>query len=339
MITTPAASNQPASDHHRPSLPITNRYRRKRERTAPDTGRELTHLLGQPPARTARRADQSLKPRPRAAHCTGVPPKNLCRGASPAQITAAKLIDAEYGRLDILINNTAITRDRRRQPGDLPVADLREIYETNVFGVVALTNALLPLLRRSPAGYIGNVSSGLGTFAFLSDIPAESGQYANLLGYNSSKAALNAITLIYANSLHAEGITVNALSPGFFATDLNNHSGHLSPEGYSFRTTVGRMGRQYLIPLSAENRQAAGVSAGDTISIEITLDAAGRTVPVPADLDTALDPEARAYFDSLSFSHRKEWVRWIEEAKKPETRTGRVAKTVDALRAGRPSRS
>lgn len=141
---------------------------------------------------------------------------------------AAELIDAEYGRLDILVNNAGISRDRPHPPTELPVAALRETYETNVFGVVAVTNAMLPLLRRSPAGYIGNVSSGLGTVDFLTTPDSPLWRYANLLGYNSSKAALNAITLIYANSLRDTGIRVNALSPGFCATDLNGNAGHLS---------------------------------------------------------------------------------------------------------------
>jgi NAD(P)-dependent dehydrogenase (short-subunit alcohol dehydrogenase family) len=149
----------------------------------------------------------------------------------PATIAAAAdLIDTEYRRLDILINNAGISRDRPHTPAELPVAALRETYETNVFGVVAVTNAMLPLLSRSPAGYIGNVSIGLGTVAFLTDPDSPLWRYANLLGYNSSKAALNAITLIYAASLRDTGIRVNALSPGFCATDLNNHTGHLSAD-------------------------------------------------------------------------------------------------------------
>jgi len=149
----------------------------------------------------------------------------------PATIAAAaELIEAEYGRLDILINNAGVSRDRPHPPDELPVAALREIYETNVFGVVAVTNAMLPLLRRSPAGRIGNVSSGLGTVALLSDPGSPLWQHANLLGYNSSKAALNAITLIYAGTLRGAGIRVNALSPGFCATDLNNHTGPLSAD-------------------------------------------------------------------------------------------------------------
>jgi NAD(P)-dependent dehydrogenase (short-subunit alcohol dehydrogenase family) len=151
--------------------------------------------------------------------------------ADPATIAAAAdLIDIEYRRLDILINNAGISRDRPYTPAELPVAALRETYETNVFGVVAVTNAMLPLLSRSRAGYIGNVSSGLGTVAFLTDPDSPLWRYANLLGYNSSKAALNAITLIYAASLRDTGIRVNALSPGFCATDLNHHTGHLSAD-------------------------------------------------------------------------------------------------------------
>jgi NAD(P)-dependent dehydrogenase (short-subunit alcohol dehydrogenase family) len=138
---------------------------------------------------------------------------------------AAAFIEQAYGRLDILVNNAGISRDRPHSPAGLPVARLREIYEVNVLGVVAVTNAMLPLLRKSPAGYIGNVSSGLGTVAFLTDPESPLRPYANLLGYNSSKAALNAITLIYANSLRDAGIKVNALAPGFVATDLNRHTG------------------------------------------------------------------------------------------------------------------
>jgi NAD(P)-dependent dehydrogenase (short-subunit alcohol dehydrogenase family) len=149
----------------------------------------------------------------------------------PATIAAAAgQIEAEHGRLDILINNAGISRDRPHPPDELPGATLREIYETNVFGVVAVTNAMLPLLRKSPSACIGNVSSGLGTVALLTDPDSPLWQYANLLGYNSSKAALNAITLIYASTLRGTGIRVNALSPGFCATDLNSHTGHRSAE-------------------------------------------------------------------------------------------------------------
>ncbi|WP_163509539.1 SDR family oxidoreductase [Fodinicola acaciae] len=143
---------------------------------------------------------------------------------------AAQLIESTHGRLDVLVNNAGISRDRPYGPTDLPIDNLREIYETNVFGVVAVTNAMLPLLRRSRNPRVGNVSSGLGTFAFLTDQGAPHASFANLLGYNSSKAALNAVTVIYANTLRAAGVRVNALSPGYCATDLNEHTGELPAE-------------------------------------------------------------------------------------------------------------
>ena len=105
--------------------------------------------------------------------------------------------------------------------------------------------------------------------------------------------------------------------------------------GYTYRTTAARMGGRFLVPLSAENRTAAGVAAGDDIEVDIALDDTPREVTVPVDLAAALDPESRAAYDALSYTHRKEWVRWIEEAKKPETRATRVAKTVEGLRAGK----
>ena len=110
--------------------------------------------------------------------------------------------------------------------------------------------------------------------------------------------------------------------------------------GHSYRTTVARMGGRFLVPLSAENRIAAGVAAGDQVEVDIELDSGPREVAVPGDLAAALaqDDTARANFDRLSFTHRKEWVRWIEEAKKPETRTTRLAKTVESLHAGKRAR-
>ena len=110
--------------------------------------------------------------------------------------------------------------------------------------------------------------------------------------------------------------------------------------GYRYRTTVAPMGGRYLVPLSAEHRSAAGVAAGDEVEVDIELDQAPREVELPEDLAAALgrDAQASGYFDGLSYTHRKEWVRWICEAKKPETRQARLDKTMAALRAGNPSR-
>jgi len=109
---------------------------------------------------------------------------------------------------------------------------------------------------------------------------------------------------------------------------------------HAYRTTVARMGGRFLVPLSAENRTAAGVAAGDQVDVDIAMDSGPREVTVPGDLAAALeqDDTARATFDGLSYTHRKEWVRWIEEAKRAETRATRLAKTVESLRAGKRAR-
>jgi Bacteriocin-protection, YdeI or OmpD-Associated/Domain of unknown function (DUF1905) len=109
----------------------------------------------------------------------------------------------------------------------------------------------------------------------------------------------------------------------------------ITVNGYHYRTTAVRMGGRFMVPLAAEHRDAAGLVAGDPVVVDIALDTAPREVTLPADLEAAMDDQARAAYDALSFTHRKEWVRWVEEAMRPETRATRVAKTVAGLRAGR----
>jgi hypothetical protein len=103
---------------------------------------------------------------------------------------------------------------------------------------------------------------------------------------------------------------------------------------HTYRTTVARMGGRFLVPVSADVRKAAGVSAGDELDVGIELDDAPRTVDVPEDLAAALaaEPAAARAWDQLAYTHRKEWVRSVEDAKKPETRARRIAAAVDALR-------
>jgi NAD(P)-dependent dehydrogenase (short-subunit alcohol dehydrogenase family) len=142
----------------------------------------------------------------------------------PATIDAAAAkIGAEYGRLDVLVNNAGIALDGGPF-GALTLDTLRLTYETNVFGVFAVTQAFLPLLKNSAAGRIVNMSSGLGSLAANSD---PNSPYAAIkpLAYNSSKAALNMMTVILAAELKDCGIKVNAADPGYVATDLNRHSG------------------------------------------------------------------------------------------------------------------
>jgi NAD(P)-dependent dehydrogenase (short-subunit alcohol dehydrogenase family) len=152
--------------------------------------------------------------------------------ADDAQVrAAARTVEAEVPALDALINNAAIARDREPDaphpisPSRLPLPALRETFEVNLFGAVAVTQAFLPLLRRARAGRIVNVSSGLGSFAY-NTTPQDDFPPLNILGYKSSKAALNMATLIFARELADTAIKVNAANPsartpGPVATDLS----------------------------------------------------------------------------------------------------------------------
>jgi NAD(P)-dependent dehydrogenase (short-subunit alcohol dehydrogenase family) len=141
---------------------------------------------------------------------------------------AAQWIEGEFGRLDILVNNAGILIDDA-PPSELDLEVLRRTYATNVFGPVAVTRAMLPLLRKSAAGRIVNMSSGLGPLALTSD-PGWEFAHINLLAYNSSKTALNAMTVQFAKDLRDTPIKVNAADPGYTATNLNHHTGTQSVE-------------------------------------------------------------------------------------------------------------
>lgn len=137
---------------------------------------------------------------------------------------AAAQIEKEFGKLDILVNNAAIAQDNA-PPSGLEMEILRRTYDTNVFGVFAVTRALLPLVKKAEAGRIVNMSSGLGSLTQTSD-PNWTYREVNLLAYNSSKSAVNAITVQFANELRDTPIKVNAADPGYVATDLNQHRGY-----------------------------------------------------------------------------------------------------------------
>ena len=107
--------------------------------------------------------------------------------------------------------------------------------------------------------------------------------------------------------------------------------------GYTWRTTVTRMRGEFLLGLNREVREGAGVKVGDSVAVEITLETAPRDVDVPAELSTALngDPAAGAAFNALAYTHRKEYARWIADAKREETRQRRVKQALEMLRAGK----
>ena len=107
--------------------------------------------------------------------------------------------------------------------------------------------------------------------------------------------------------------------------------------GFEYRNTIAVMGGRYLIAFSSDKRAATGLTGGDPIVVELTLDTAPRTVEVPDDLAAALatDPGAAQAFESMAYTHRKEYVRWVSEARREQTRLDRIAATVDMVRQGR----
>jgi NAD(P)-dependent dehydrogenase (short-subunit alcohol dehydrogenase family) len=129
------------------------------------------------------------------------------------------------GRLDVLINNAGILGAQPTAPSLQSVSDMRAVYETNVFGPVRVTQAFLPLLSAADHATVIMVSSGLGSLGWLSN-PANEFYGVNILGYNSSKSALNAVTVSLAKELAASGISVNSADPGYTATDFNGHTGY-----------------------------------------------------------------------------------------------------------------
>ncbi|WP_374163207.1 SDR family NAD(P)-dependent oxidoreductase [Arcticibacter sp. MXS-1] len=148
---------------------------------------------------------------------------------------AAAQIEKEQGHLDLLVNNAGIshagkpgrTMEEILADGRATTASLdevRAVWETNVFGVIAVTQTLLPLLRKSSAARIVNVSSGLGSLTWITDPDCWAREHFNVV-YAASKTALNAVTVAFALELEKENIKVNATSPGFTATALNNFQG------------------------------------------------------------------------------------------------------------------
>ena len=134
---------------------------------------------------------------------------------------AAKEVEARFGRLDVLVNNAGIPGDlAAQQPGAVDLATVQAVFATNVFGVISVTEAMLPLLRRSRAGRIVNLSSSIGSLTRMSDPADAFAPRPGIVGYPPSKAALNQLTVQYAKALRSTGILVNSADPGACATDF-----------------------------------------------------------------------------------------------------------------------
>jgi NAD(P)-dependent dehydrogenase (short-subunit alcohol dehydrogenase family) len=137
---------------------------------------------------------------------------------------AAQQIESRYGRLDILMNNAGVNLRGDGLPGAADLGVVQKVFDTNFFGAIRVVQAMFPLLHKSAAGRIVNVSSGLGSLALNSD-PSWSSYNTKLIGYNASKAALNMLTVHLAYELRGTKIKVNSADPGYTKTDLNDNKG------------------------------------------------------------------------------------------------------------------
>ena len=175
--------------------------------------------------------------------------------SQPSVDQAAAEVERRHGRLDILVNNAGIALDW--YPGsELTVEVLRQTFETNVYGAFRVIKAMLPLLRKSGHGRIVNMSSGLGSLTRTVQASSTLTLGNMLLAYSASKAALNMITVQFANELKSTGIKVNSANPGYTATDMNEHRGAKTVE-QGAATPV----RLALLPMTAPPPELSAMKA------------------------------------------------------------------------------
>lgn len=142
---------------------------------------------------------------------------------------AVEIITNRYGRLDILVNNAGIVDAEDGPPSVASITAARRLMETNFIGTLAVTQAMLPLLRQSQAGRIVNLATTLGSLSINGD-PTSPYYDARLIGYNASKAALNMLTVQLAAELAGSQIAVNSVAPGYVKTDLTGGNGFMTAE-------------------------------------------------------------------------------------------------------------
>lgn len=158
-------------------------------------------------------------------------------------VAAAAFLHRQVDALDVLVNNAGIALGFSNPPSEQPMDELKAVYEVNVFGAIRVTQAFLPLLKKAEGARIVMMSSGLGSLALVTD-PTSIYSTANLLAYNSSKTALNAVSVAFSKELAPLGIKVNAVEPGNAATDLNGNNGVLTPdEGAGSAIRLAMIGR------------------------------------------------------------------------------------------------
>jgi NAD(P)-dependent dehydrogenase (short-subunit alcohol dehydrogenase family) len=208
-----------AGMHHKTTALITGSNRGLGYETARRLGElGLTVLVG---ARDPGRGEAAVARLRRGGADAHLVALDLTDAATVA--AAARTVTGRFGRLDVLVNNAGVGGGQRPSQQDLPA--MRALFETNVFGTIAVTQAFLPLLERSPAARIVNVSTTLASLSLAADPSHRITQWNELFGYTASKAALNAFTVRLAHELRPQHIKVNSACPGYVATDFNQGRG------------------------------------------------------------------------------------------------------------------
>ncbi len=178
----------------------------------------LTVLVGARDPERGKGAIARLRERGADAHLV-----HLDLTSEPSIAAATRAIAERFGRLDVLVNNAGIGGGQLPSKQDLGA--MRALFDTNLYGTIAVTQAFVPLLERSPAARIVNVSTTLASLGLAADPTHRITQWNELFGYIASKAAINSFTVRLAHELRPKRIKVNAACPGYVATDFNQHRG------------------------------------------------------------------------------------------------------------------
>ena len=223
--------------------------------TARQLGQEgITVLVGARDAKKGEAAAEKLRREKIEAHALTI---DVSDAASIR--TAANQVESDYGRLDILVNNAGVmVDDETKKPSEQSLETWRKTFETNLFGLIATTQAFLPLLRKSEAGRIVNLSSILGSITFHAKPGSPIYDSKSYASYNVSKSAVNAYTVQLAYELKDTKIKVNAAHPGWVKTEMGG-------EGATMELDDGAKTSVALATLGPEGPNGAYIHMGESL--------------------------------------------------------------------------
>ncbi len=223
--------------------------------TARQLGQQgITVLVGARDAKKGEAAVDKLRQEKIDAHALSIDVSD-----EPSVRKAAKHVESEYGRLDILVNNAGVMLDdEKKKPSEQALETWRKTFETNLFGLIATTQAFLPLLRKSEAGRIVNLSSILGSITLHAKPGSPIYDSKSSASYNVSKSAVNAYTVQLAHELKDSRIKVNAAHPGWVKTEMGG-------EGATMELEDGAKTSVVLATLGSDGPSGAYLHLGESL--------------------------------------------------------------------------